>query len=124
MALLVTAIISSVAAAAFFVSVSDLKISLNRAESAKSLRDAERVLAEAEMNMELCLKGETLSGCVQDTENSVTGVTNAVFIPPDGFSLSVRGEAGTFSAEIDAEYSFKGGAITLDLWRRGVEDVK
>ncbi len=120
--LLVVAIMSAVATTAFFVSVSDLKISINRLQNKKSLRDAERVLAEAEMRIERCIAESGIDKCVGGIGDSVKRVTNAVSESGNKVSLSVTGRSGNFSAEIEAEYSVRDGKILMDSWRRRVEE--
>ena len=115
--LLFVAITSAVAAAAFFISVSDLKILFNRLQSAKSLRETERILAEAEMEMDLCLAGEGVADCVSEVETSVAGVTGAETLP-DGFLLRAEGSAGNFSTVVEAVYSAQNGAVKIRKWRR------
>ena len=115
--LLFVAAVSAVSAAAFFISVSDLKIVFNRLESARSLREAERILAEAEMEMDLCLTGNGVAACLPGVESSVPGVADAQMLP-DGFSLVAEGEAGNFSTVVRAVYSAANGAVKLKSWRR------
>lgn len=121
-ALLVVAAMSAVAATAFFISVSDLQISFNRLQGSKALRDAERVLAEAEMGIENCLRGNGVGECAGEIENSVSGVTNAVSESDAALFLSVVGRAGNFSAEVEAGYSVQNGKIKINSWRQKVEE--
>ncbi len=120
-ALLVVAIMSAVAATAFFISSSDLKMSFNRLQSEKSLRDAERILAEAEMSIERCLAENGIDECVRRIGNSVSGVTNAVPESDTVISLSVTGRSGNFSAEIEAVYSVQNGKVQMNSWHQKVE---
>lgn len=115
--LLFVAITSAIATTAFFISVSDLKILFNRLQNAKSLRETERILAEAEMEMELCLAGNGIDDCVADVETSVAGVTVAETLP-GGFSLEAEGSAGNFSTIVEAVYSAQNGAVQIKTWRR------
>ena len=120
-ALLIVAIMSAGAATAFFISFGDLKISSNRLQTSKALRDAERILAEAEMSMERCLKVKSIERCVSEIEDSVSGRANAVLNSPETFSVSAVGEAGNFSAEIKAVYSAQNGSVKVNSWRRKFE---
>ncbi|MCY4046665.1 MAG: hypothetical protein OXF42_00920 [Candidatus Dadabacteria bacterium] len=114
--LLFVAITSAVAATAFFISVSDLKILFNRLQDAKSLRETERILAEAEMEMELCMAEDGVADCVSEVETSVAGVTGAETLP-DGFLLRAEGKAGNFSTVVEAVYSAQNGAVKIRNWR-------
>jgi len=121
-ALLVVAAMSAVAATAFFISVSDLQISFNRLQGSKALRDAERVLAEAEMEIENCLRGNGVGKCAGEVEDSVSGVTNAVSESDAAIFLSVVGRAGNFSTEVGAGFSVQNGKIKINSWRQKVEE--
>ena len=115
-ALLFTSIASAAAATAFFISVADLKVAFNRSESARSLRDAERVLARAEMEMADCLKEQGVDWCLPEVEDSVIGITEATPLPPDGFLFVATGETGNFATAIEALYSAHNGAATMETW--------
>lgn len=120
-ALLVVAIMSAAAAASFFISVSDMKMSFNRLQAKKALRDAERVLAEAEMSVERCLETGALAECAAAVGDEVRGAGNAVSESDSEFSLTAAGRAGNFSAEIEASYSAHNGTLRLESWHRRVE---
>ena len=119
-ALLIVAIMSAVAATAFFISTADLKISFNRLEAAKSLRDAERVVAEVEKNMEQCLSKNNVQRCVSEIEDSVGGAANAVSVSANEFSFSAIGRVGNSLTEIELEYSAHNGRVTINSWRQKV----
>ncbi len=120
-ALLIVTIMSAVAATAFFISTADRKISLNRLEAAKSLRDAERVVAEVEMNMEQCLSTNDVQRCVSEIEDSVNGVTNAAYISATEFSFSATGRGENSLTEIELEYSAHNGRVSINSWLQKVE---
>lgn len=116
MALLFVAVISAAASAAFFISVSDMKILFNRLQDARALREAERVLAEAEMEMDLCLAANTVADCAAGLETSVPGA--AAGAVDGGFALEAEGTAGNFSTVVRAVYSAQNGAVQIKTWRR------
>ncbi len=120
-ALLIVAIMSAAVATAFFISVADLEITSNRIQSSKALRDAERILAEAEMSMEMCLEGNGIERCVSEIEDSVSGYATASVQFPETFFVSAVGQSGNFSAEIQAVYSAQNGSVTMNSWQRILE---
>ncbi|QMU55938.1 MAG: hypothetical protein GKS04_01875 [Candidatus Mycalebacterium zealandia] len=119
-ALLIVATMSAVVAAGFFVSVADLKISFNRIAIGKSLREAERVLVEAEISIEQCLKGND-EKCVSEIIGEVTGANAEFPGVSETFILTALGRSGNFSTEIQAVYSVRNGNVTMNSWRRKLE---
>lgn len=120
-ALLIVTTVSVVASAGFFVSVADLKISFNRIAGAKSLRDAERVLVEAEVSMEQCLGRSTTERCVSEIADEVAGTTAEISGDGKTFALTAVGRSGGFSTEIQAVYSVQNGSVIMNSWLRKPE---
>ncbi|WP_462137537.1 hypothetical protein [Candidatus Mycalebacterium sp.] len=125
-ALLILATMSAVATAGFFVSVADLKISFNRIASAKALRDAERVLVEAEISMEQCLtengiEENGIEECVSEVADEVAGANAENPGVNETFILTAFGRSGNFSTEIQAVYSARNGNMMMNSWWRKLE---